>query len=556
MDILLKNGQVNSEVSEIVLDKAINNRYPSLLAYFKQKKIEFDSKELLGLVSMVETSVFDSIRYIAHLYYHIMSISDDWGEPGEQQVKIAFCRNLLGKDVSDTLTQEDADQFLKQVSSTISELGIDTLSLAAAKKEFKTFHLTILGENISGYHADYVRKILKFVGSDLFFHGTYSGGSKTFILAEGYMQKYGDQDVFFARKELIRTPNAVVAIAALCGGKTVLIRQESLNTIFYQKWVHSFTSIENESFFIRQDVDRNISEGIKKHVIDLYDARSEAGLIKIQKRFVDDMAETITYHELGHGISQHDLMDISVSTVLEGSEQFGENIYSTLLEVVSDFSPSQNGIKGPMQNIVDVAKTNIKRAMRMYFMYVSDIWFFDTEDTYMYPYSDIMAILLLQFIKADLSIDFKKLEKALDFGKPGDKNQTLLGLFMTIAKKGARDLEGLARSATYELSGKKHSFDYIKKLTIRNFMDSNKQLDMTSYRAQTAFWTFMMGYVQSISDKYEDMLTLLKTEEARILRKVFVKMVGEKTAKRFGYKHHDYIVAKFKKLGILAYPDE
>ena len=47
----------------------------------------------------------------------------------------------------------------------------------------------------------------------------------------------------------------------------------------------------------------------------------------------------------------------------------------------------------------------------MYLMYLSDVWFYNTEDTYMYTYSDLMVLILIRYLMPNNDIDFDKLER-------------------------------------------------------------------------------------------------------------------------------------------------
>ena len=68
----------------------------------------------------------------------------------------------------------------------------------------------------------------------------------------------------------------------------------------------------------------------------------------------------------------------------EVTKIFGENIYTAILEFLADFSPKKDEIMGPIQNMIKISRTDKNRMIRMYLMYLSDVWFYNTEDTYMY----------------------------------------------------------------------------------------------------------------------------------------------------------------------------
>ena len=157
---------------------------------------------------------------------------------------------------------------------------------------------------------------------------------------------------------------------------------------------------------IHSDPFWNIAEGIKQLVLEKYDIETKESLIEKESTFLNDMSETILYHELGHGIIQHNILPYELGAIGEASKLYGENIYTAILEFLADFSPEHNKLKGPIQNMITISKTDRNRAKRMYLMYMSDTWFYNTDDTYMYTYSDLMTLILIRYISKD-DIDFE-----------------------------------------------------------------------------------------------------------------------------------------------------
>ena len=85
---------------------------------------------------------------------------------------------------------------------------------------------------------------------------------KAFILGEGSLEHDNGYDVIKLEKELIRTPNNVMSMAAIIGNRNIYLRIESLKTIFAQKWLQMFHYSDMEVDHIKTNPYWNIGEGL------------------------------------------------------------------------------------------------------------------------------------------------------------------------------------------------------------------------------------------------------------------------------------------------------
>ena len=124
LKLLNEKKQFQSQVINVFLDKASVNRFKTLSDYCKANKLTLDTNEYKEFTKKVEKTIYDQVVYYAHLMYHYMETSGDWGEPGEQQVKITFCRNLLNVDPKIHLDETHAKKFNEKVKKTIHQCMI------------------------------------------------------------------------------------------------------------------------------------------------------------------------------------------------------------------------------------------------------------------------------------------------------------------------------------------------------------------------------------------------------------------------------------------------
>ena len=85
-----EKGAPSTALLDLIDDKSVTNRYSTLREYFVNEKINYDPKELSILVKRVDQTIFKQVSHYAHLMYHGMELNNEWGDPGEQQVKICI----------------------------------------------------------------------------------------------------------------------------------------------------------------------------------------------------------------------------------------------------------------------------------------------------------------------------------------------------------------------------------------------------------------------------------------------------------------------------------
>ena len=151
--LLDDKNQFHSDVVQVFLDKAQVNRYKSITDYCEQNNLKLDKSELLAFTKKIEKLFYDQIYYYAHLMYHYMETSGDWGEPGEQQVKITFCRNLLKVDPKIHLDMKHAEEFNKKVKETIKTLKINTIAADTAKKQLRFYKFNFFGKEFETFRS-------------------------------------------------------------------------------------------------------------------------------------------------------------------------------------------------------------------------------------------------------------------------------------------------------------------------------------------------------------------------------------------------------------------
>jgi hypothetical protein len=542
--------RVKQDIKDLVSNKVLRSTNKNLEEYFKNSGLSYSRKELVALKKLVEKNIHKQIYYLNFLIYRIMELSQDWGATGEQLAKISFARNLLDIPIDKLITQQDVEEFNKRVIEELKNFRIDNLDLKSARDMFSAYRFKVLGKELPANDDVAINSVLGFIDSDWIFHCGQRGTVRGYILGIGKKRVFNGYDVYLVEKELLRSPSIVMAITALIGNRSIYIRQVSLDILFYQKWVQMFRYQEAEIPGMKSNISINISEGIKKKALDLAGLTNEKKLLASKKEFIKNMQENILYHELGHGACLHEMLDMEQGAIVAASDIYGESVFGALLEVVADFAPKIGKLKGTFQNMVDVSKKDKKRAEQLFYIYLSDIWFYDTPEEHMYLYTDILMMILLRYIKKDLSIDFKKI--AIDIlGK--DKKSGLLAVIEDMLIKNAEGIKRIALNAKYFMPSGEVAFDYLKKMVNNSLKGRGVVVDETSYKYHVSFWGGILTFVKSYSNKSEEMVKYLKNENILQIQKLMQYLSGKKEGNISNVEARGKVVGRMKDLGVLGY---
>ena len=366
--------------------------------------------------------------------------------------------------------------------------------------------------------------------------------------------------MIYLKREIIRTPNYVLANAAIAKGSLIFIREESLEAVFHQKWAALFNPSYEVTFRTQSDVYWNLSAAIKQHTLKLYGIQSMEDLMAKKVMFMADLRETIVHHELGHGILKNYILPIENICVGEGSHRSLKfPIYEAVLEFLTDFTPEvETGIWGPLWNMVKVSKTDKARAERMFYMYFSDVWFYDTEDEYMFTYSDFMSLALLKYIGPKFHVDFHKLEKDItyhkvEFGAAKKPTPSLIERLYELYWQDTDALKMIVKAAKFQLTAER-DFNYVKKLCLDETRKFSPHILDTDPAFLSPFWVNIFVYLERFSpEAFQKVKAHLGNQEKVIMAKMMVLSCGRKRAEEFGFDHRRYITTHMKEhLGFSA----
>jgi hypothetical protein len=476
-----------------------------ILTFLKSYQLKPDTTDD---VSIIEGNLLFQATRFSVLYYRLCELTGKWSDAGEDQVRLSFVRILLDFNTKDTVTYSDINSFYEVIQEVYDVLDVTSLSKEVIEKEIKSFCFSLLGKNYNLHECDHLNKVLRSIGSDAILQGGFYGHDVEVIYGCGVYKKMGDYDVFFLREEWIRTPNAIIAMAAMIGKNEIFLRHESIATIFTQKWesvLHSSLQYEENDY-------SKCSTYFKEMALQKFNIKDSETLAGSEVEFINAIEDNVLFHEIGHGIIQYHTLPQTLGTLAESSKVYEENVLTALLEILADLAPQFNDVQGPVVNMCNIAKTNSSLASGMYYIYLSDTWFYDTGDNYMLHYSDFISFIMINYIQSDSSIDFSRLALDLEPNKPN-----LLATIIDCVNSISSNLLALLETSLYEIDGKTLKYKEVVPI-IKSLIKAPEE---ESYNFETAFWTDFLTMALEHSLKRDDIVTHINNSKLMAINKLY-----------------------------------
>jgi hypothetical protein len=233
------------------------------------------------------------------------------------------------------------------------------------------------------------------------------------------------------------------------------------------------------------------------------------------------------------------------------------------LELFADLAPKIGKEKGPFSHIIDISKSDPKRAEQLFYLYLSDTWFFDTEDDYMYPYSELIVLIFLRYVKDDKSIDFERLRS--DLGVDYKNNRSLNEMFSEGSlllflfegfQSGIQKMEAVLTSAEYSLSSGKFSYLKLRPFVDDRLRSKNVAIDPTSNHYFSQFYQHLFLYYNKFATDSEPLESHIQTVGQDLKLRFFEFMAGKEVVNTYGDDIRSYLGDRLKALGLDASGNE
>jgi len=439
--------------------------------------------------SLVEVSreLTVQLHRFSYLIYQLMVVGGDWTDAGREHCESAFMRCELGLGPRVAIGGGHYDEFRVVCREKVKAFGLEGLSLAELSHQVETFRVSLLGKQFTIHEFSILNRMMMDLGLPFILQGGVYGPYREFILGEGSFRVMGAYRVFVFEREVVRSPTTIMPMAAMIGEREIFIRDEAMVSVFEAKWV-SFMPVAfmgDRGYYSDAQL---ISARVRREVFRLYGVASVAELHAVEGVFVEDLKETVLCHELGHGVIQYHLLSQEIAPVAEATKMCGECLTTALLEVLADVAPALEEVKGPLANMIEVACGDRVRAMRMFYMYLSDVWFFDTTDEYMFLYSTMISGVMASVILEGGEVDFEGLYDRL-YGKNG-----VCTFLIELLESTVKEMMAIATHAHFEHGGERVGLEAFMAKVEQEALEGSEGGDRDATEEMIAYGKLSLGW--------------------------------------------------------------
>jgi len=554
-----QNGKVSDEMKALLFDPIIQNRYKTFQNYCHQKQYAYPVQDLKKILRYIHHQIQALIQKRSLLEFHILVKTQDFNPYDQDQVYAHVFRNLLKLSPDTALTDQDIKKAWALYDHKIESFHVNDLTLEQIKQEMDTLTCDFFGIKKTIKDVREVNALLQFLGSIHLVSGSLYGQHYLYFFANATLQIIGDHQVYLLDKEWVRTPFAVYPIAAFSNAfhREVMVRKESLRYVFDQKWMQVWNIPDHFTVYIKTDPTKNISEGIKRKALSLFQVKDQDALKTIHSTFINHAAQNVVYHELGHIVTEGDILSSRAVAIANASKLVQDNILMTLIEILADFAPLVSKLKGTFVNMKDVAKQDVLNAERLFYIYLSDIWFYDTQDTYMFSYSDVLCLLILRYIQIDQHIDFQLMESDLAYDEHTplamQKDASFSVFLCQLLEESAENVQLFLEKREFDIEGKKTPYAIIQDNTQKLMEKDGIKKELSSKTYLFSYFRQLLFFEQKIGFNGSQLEAFLESEQKRVMARIFTRCAGEKAVAYYQGDYRAYIFDEFLKRNLIAF---
>lgn len=512
----------NHNISEYII-----NTYKSFDFYVKKKNLKINP---LAKKHEIETIILEKLKYLACVQFRYMEIIEDYSYDSRFQILHTFFSQDIFKD-DINFSDHNIDQ---QILTLFSRHGIQSLTKLQCVDELKNAKIEIDDLSFKLSNDVFLNKILKYFNSKLTFIHSLNGSWHEYLLVESIPFK-NFHHIFMITKEVCVFPSVNLTLAAITLDQNIFLRQTCFDYIYTHKWKHFYKTpphsyLNAPEYKISNIFQKLAVEGINSNEEEIY-----------KKSISNQIIENVFYHENGHFIinKTFDLESIAFMKKLKLTSNY---FFESLDELYADCSPASKSVCGPLINIANLYEKKPALALRTLFTYASDTWFFDTNDTTMYEYSEMIHLLFISYLNpTKKSLRVNKMRTDTDLENPN----SLLTKLVTTNNSRVKEIKQFLRQQKYKIAGKDEGFSTLDNFTRNLLKEKNPTLDVFSYKYNCIYWANIFLFVNKYLVNKKEFETLL--DESK--NKIYSILFAQTTKKPLLPKHaRKYIMARYKKI--------
>lgn len=534
-----EKSRFSDQIESLYFNTELRKRHKTFRAILRVECIEDYNNITSSLRSKFEENIQATVDKLAKIQYFMMEQSGDWAGYGQERVIIGYTRLKLCIPPETEVTQADIDTFHSYINR---EKELKSLSLQDLKKLGDEQAFEILNKKIPVYRSDIINRELRFLESQMRIHSYGSGSYRNIIYGKGKHIEKGGYSVVLYEKELSRTPNNIMAVAALNAERDVAIRRESYRLIFQMKWMQMFKHTPNEKATLYSHEASNISEMIKKLALDAYNVHSAYELKRIEEQFINEIVEGLIWHELGDAFIINEILEKEDAAMINAVYYLGQkNIVSIMRTILADWCPRNNTLKGPIRHFLEISRLDPNKANRMLLVYMSDNWFFDSfEDEFLGSQTNLAIAVLLPFLNN---------KGQFAFGNLLSKFDTIYRFMLTNCLETVYEVANMLKSCTYRPYKRERTFKFIANSVIRHLNEKGGDALEGSMAYRSTFWRIILNSCNSYAPAtYSQIINYLK-ERKRVIFNKLLELIDKNDSNKYKDKIRDYIFDQMKAKG-------
>lgn len=284
--------------------------------------------------------------------------------------------------------------FEEVLTSLKTKHNWDKLTSIALQKLANTTAVTV--ECINYDHLNYqaLNTYLKQHNSNLRVQWSMQSKSREFVVGIAQEDTIDEFLIYKITHQICSSFGLFIPMVAMINNNEIVLRKACITKMLDLKWVPIWANLEQyqqlEAVLVN---DKPSFIGTKLRNKTLLEYKHIANF---KDQFIQDCEENVLYHEFGHAVIQNHCISHPNAAIAETFQVFSEaNIMIVLLEILADIAPVKDTKKGVLTHIFSMSDSaKAKRCLAMYF---SDIWFFDTQETYMFNYSEILTLIFINY---------------------------------------------------------------------------------------------------------------------------------------------------------------
>lgn len=487
---------------------------------FENSKFASDLSHITKIRQTCEKTIETQLKAYAWHMFVYMRKAQYWTDAGEDQVLLSFSAIILGKKPDLNFGfHNDLAAFEQEYTKAIQTYRLEGDSTEALKEKLDQFKFILFRKTFSPYNIELLNGFLRYLGSAYRLQGGYHGNDVEIIFGYGDSQRQGKYFINRLTQEVIRTPTTIIPMAAVIGARDIFVREETLDIIFDHKW-EAFVRFLQPQFHPLKHYPIDLANTIKYGALKGYTPSVTVQDVKQCKdEFMADMSETVAYHEMGHAVFMHHLLPQKWATFAEASRHFGETCITALLEIMADIAPLHEGLYGPLYNLFKIEKSDPERAKRMFYMYFADVWFYDTPDTYMYLYSDLITMMMESLLDEEGKLD--RLSFKTRFKKTGSKSlvQWSIETLITVCE----ELQDILLTCQVDSAGKTEVYAQCEKKLkqdIQKAMPQTLRKHLSAYEKQSYTYAKLFQHLAQNPDNQEKINQYFNKKNEEVVRQL------------------------------------